>query len=132
MKNINDLVDLWVEKAESDLITAGHVLKIRPKPPADISCFHSQQSAEKYLKAFMIKAGIKVEKTHNLEDLILLCSGVDRSFQSIRKEAVSLTPYAVETRYPGAMEGLSLAEAKEALKKAGVIKKFVLKKMKNI
>jgi HEPN domain-containing protein len=129
MKNNGDLVKLWVEKAEADLITAVHVLKIKPKPPADISCFHSQQSAEKYIKAAMIKMDLQVQKTHNLEDLIAICSGKDNTFLSLRPEANKLTPYAVEARYPGAMEGISVKEAKEAVKTAEKIKLFVMKKL---
>ena len=129
MKNNNDLIRLWIEKAEADLITAIHVLKIKPKPPADISCFHSQQSAEKYIKAAMLKMELQVQKTHNLEDLIALCSEKDSSYLSVRQDANKLTPYAVEARYPGAMEGITVKEANEAVKTAKKIKVFVIKKL---
>ena len=43
------------------------------KPPLnDLICFHCQQSAEKYLKAFVQEFGLVVPATHILEDLLLL------------------------------------------------------------
>jgi HEPN domain-containing protein len=44
----------WIKKAEKDLIAAKHLLSIKPNPPYDIICFHAQQCAEKYIKAFII------------------------------------------------------------------------------
>ena len=64
MKGKIDLVKLWVKKAESDLITASNSLKILPEPPFDTICFHAQQCAEKYLKAFLIFHEVKFEKIH--------------------------------------------------------------------
>lgn len=44
------------------------------RPPRhDAVCFHCQQSAEKYLKALLQDAGIKVAKTHNLVALLPWC-----------------------------------------------------------
>ena len=40
----------------------------------DIICFHSQQSAEKYLKAYLVFLDQDFPKTHALEDLVLLGS----------------------------------------------------------
>ena len=77
----------------------------------------------------MIKMDLQVQKTHNLEDLIAICSEKDDTFLSLRPEANKLTPYAVEARYPGAMEGISVKEAKEAVKSAEMIKLFVKKKL---
>ncbi|WXG41970.1 MAG: HEPN domain-containing protein [Candidatus Freyarchaeum deiterrae] len=62
MKEKIDLVKFWIKKAENDLITAENLLNILPEPPLDIICFHAQQCAEKYLKAFLIYHGIEFEK----------------------------------------------------------------------
>jgi HEPN domain-containing protein len=53
MKDKIDLVKMWIRKAESDLKTSIHSLKIKPDPPFDTICFHAQQCAEKYLKAYL-------------------------------------------------------------------------------
>lgn len=41
----------WVAKAEEDLKTAAHTLKLGRSCPTATVCFHAQQSVEKYLKA---------------------------------------------------------------------------------
>ncbi|MFZ5911941.1 MAG: HEPN domain-containing protein [Chloroflexota bacterium] len=43
----------WVTYAEEDLVMAKSALK-RRKPLTNASCYHSQQCAEKYLKAMLI------------------------------------------------------------------------------
>lgn len=55
----------WVRKAEVDHRAA---LKLgRGKDRLhDATCFHCQQSAEKYLKALLEELGQTVPKTHNL------------------------------------------------------------------
>lgn len=55
----------WVEYAEEDLVMAKSALR-RNKPLTTSSCFHSQQSAEKYLKAMLVSQDIEFPKTHDL------------------------------------------------------------------
>jgi HEPN domain-containing protein len=43
----------WVAKAEGDFHTARREARVRQAPNYDAVCFHCQQSAEKYLKAFL-------------------------------------------------------------------------------
>jgi HEPN domain-containing protein len=50
---MNELAVEWVQKAEGDYATAGRELRARRYPNYDAACFHSQQVAEKYLKAFL-------------------------------------------------------------------------------
>ena len=47
------LTSEWVEKAEADRSTARRELRVRKAPNFDAVCFHSQQCAEKYLKAVL-------------------------------------------------------------------------------
>jgi len=54
MKKGINLAKLWIKKAENDLVAAEHLLTARPHTPYDTICFHAQQCAEKYLKAFLI------------------------------------------------------------------------------
>lgn len=44
----------WVAKAEHDLRNAEYVLTLTEACPTDTVCFHSQQCAEKYLKALLV------------------------------------------------------------------------------
>ncbi|HDH43832.1 MAG TPA: hypothetical protein ENG66_00255 [Thermococcus sp.] len=43
---------------------------------------------------------VKVEKTHGIENLLLLASQIDPSFAKMIEEGKKLTPYAVEVSYP--------------------------------
>lgn len=49
---MNPLSIEWINKAEGDYATAKREFRVRKLPNYDAVCFHSQQSAEKYIKAF--------------------------------------------------------------------------------
>lgn len=129
MKSKIDLVKAWIEKAENDLIAAKNLIKVEPEPPLDIVCFHAQQCAEKYLKAYLVYHDIEFEKTHDLRKLALLCSKVEKEFLEILEMSRRLTDYAVDVRYPMLLEEPTVEEAKEAIEMAEKIKKFVLKRL---
>ncbi len=96
MKGKVDLVRGWLRKARSDAIAMDASLDAGA---FDVACFHAQQAAEKYLKAFLIHAGVKFPFSHNLAKLVELCAKVDQSFYSLIPMVEPLTPYAVELRY---------------------------------
>jgi HEPN domain-containing protein len=130
MKGKIDLTKLWIKKAENDLITAKNSLNIKPEPPLDTICFHAQQCAEKYLKAFLVYHEIEFEKIHDITELILLASQVDKSFLQLIDLGKKLTPYAVEIRYPGMLtEEITEETAREAVNMAIEIKEFVLARL---
>ena len=130
MKEKIDLTKLWIRKAENDLINAKHSINIKPKPPLDTICFHAQQCAEKYLKAFLVFYDIEFEKIHDLGELVQLAMKEDGSFNQIIELGDKLTPYAVEIRYPDILvEEPTIDKAKEAIEIAVKIKEFVLVKL---
>src|SRR5437660_6656013 len=90
----------WVQKAEED-IEAARSLAVPPSPKRDAACFHCQQSVEKYLKALLQEMGLAVPRTHELEDLLDLLLPHDATLAPLRRSLRSLTPYAVNFRYPG-------------------------------
>src|SRR4030042_4844093 len=61
----------WIRKAESDFKTAAHLSESSPDL-AEGTSFHSQQAAEKYLKAFLVWHQIEFQKTHDIETLLKL------------------------------------------------------------
>ena len=122
-----DLVRGWQEKARRDLATARMGLDA-PEPLTDIACFHAQQAAEKYLKAFLLLHGVDFPRSHVLEALVLLAAEKDRSFAQLQADAASLTPYAVEARYPE-FEEPQLEDARAALSSAEKIAQLVLSRM---
>jgi hypothetical protein len=59
----------WVQKAESDVKGARKLAGTGPQLN-DLICFHCQQAAEKYLKAFLQELGLAIPRTHDLGDLL--------------------------------------------------------------
>ncbi|MFA5998398.1 MAG: HEPN domain-containing protein [Candidatus Babeliales bacterium] len=95
-----------------------------------VAAYHSQQSAEKSLKAFLIFSGHGVTKTHDLEILLKQCMAFDYEFKCLEKNADSLNPFSVQTRYPddvGFM--LSPEEAAQLIEYAENILLFVRTKI---
>lgn len=125
---MTDEVKKWIIKAMEDFKIAKHELSF---PEDEIStgpvCFHSQQIAEKLLKAFLLSRNVDFEKTHDLEHLVDLCSQQDSEFKELN--VGNLTSYAVEIRYPDEFYIPTIEEAKVCFKIANSVKEFVLKKM---
>ena len=97
---IRSLVAQWTAKAEQDFEAAVHLLEDGGRFQ-DIVGFLSQQSAEKYLKAFLILRGIVFPKTHDIHKLLQLVATADAEMAAALADADLLTPFGVEVRYPG-------------------------------
>jgi HEPN domain-containing protein len=128
-ETIKDLVNKWIKKAENDLLTAERELSFED-PITQTICFHCQQAAEKYLKAFLVHHQIYFSKTHKIMELLELCTSVDSSFRDELQSADNLTDYAVEIRYPDIWLEPTIEDAKEAFKIALTVKEFVLERLK--
>ncbi len=120
---MNPLTLEWIEKAEGDFITAGRELRARKLPNYDASCFHSQQAAEKYVKAMLQEKGQLIPRTHNLIDLLTLCLPVDPSIKMIQPNLLTLNGYATRFRYPG--ETADKTEAKTAYQSALTVRNVI-------
>ena len=97
---MNSLTKEWVRKAEADLAVVRKTRGAKPRLH-DETCFHCQQAAEKYLKAFLQEAGTVAPRTHNLLDLLNLALPHDATLKALRRGLRSLRRYAVDYRYPG-------------------------------
>lgn len=93
-------IRLWLTKADHDRMGAEAALDREP-PVTDVAAFHCQQAVEKTLKAYLIHKGERIERTHDLVELMATCARHDPSFQSMSDRVAPLTPYAVRFRYPG-------------------------------
>jgi HEPN domain-containing protein len=80
----DDIVKLWIIKADNDLKTGIDELATI-NPATDTICFHTQQCVEKYLKAFLVFHNREISKTHNLAFLIQECIGIDCDFKKLQK-----------------------------------------------
>src|SRR5438128_7814865 len=103
----------WIGKAEGDFATAQRELDAIDRPNYDAVCFHAQQCAEKYLKAFLQEADIPFRKTHDLSDLLASALSIEPTWKSMAADMNALSAFAVEYRYPG--DSADLEEAREAL-----------------
>ena len=90
----------WIEKAEQDYGAATALARRRKRPMPDVVCFHAQQCAEKYLKAFLVSRRIYFPKTHDLVELLNLARPHGPTLELLKPALVSLNPYAVAFRYP--------------------------------
>ncbi|MCX6138918.1 MAG: HEPN domain-containing protein [Ignavibacteriales bacterium] len=118
----------WLLKAEGDYIGASALAANRSRKIAHLTSFAAQQSSEKYLKAYLVEHNISFPKTHDLaKELLPRCLNVDESFSVLEPYLEFLDPYAVQFRYPGDI--VTPAEAREALKAATTVRKFVRQKL---
>jgi HEPN domain-containing protein len=108
------LVTEWLFKAGQDIRSAETLLSQDP-PLLFPSCFHSQQAAEKYLKALLTLWGVEVPKTHDLGKLLQLIESHNARLAGGLVDAVILNAYAVDARYPGEHPEASEEEARQAL-----------------
>lgn len=105
----------WVEKAEGDFKVARRESQTAD-PVHEAVCFHAQQCAEKYLKAWLEEQTLAFRKTHDLVELIDLSSGQIPELAPLRTKLAHLSTFGIATRYPG-VQADQLA-ANEALKTA--------------
>lgn len=108
------LVRAWVEKAEHDLKTAEHTLKLGDDCPFDTVCFHAQQCAEKYLKTLLVLHQRDFPKTHDMGVLARLLPPEAAPKIDV-DDLLTLNRYPIEARYPGEWESMSRLDAEEAL-----------------
>jgi HEPN domain-containing protein len=103
----------WLARAKSNLAVA------RKEKTEDIFwedlCFNAQQAAEKAIKAVLQHRTILFKYVHDLEELVTTLEKHGVAVPERVKETAILTPYALETRYPGGFEPVGEAEYRRAL-----------------
>ncbi|SDX26239.1 HEPN domain-containing protein [Lutibacter oricola] len=70
-------------------------------------CKNSQFAIENYLKGFLIKNGVKLEKEETIENLMQKCIEVDKDFQKIDLTAISCKGSKIDSRYCAEIETVS-------------------------
>jgi HEPN domain-containing protein len=89
-----------------------------PLPPGGFYedlCFHAQQAAEKALKAIYLDRGLTFRYVHDLEKLLTGLREDGLTPPAGVGQAVLLTSYAFESRYPGPGEPVTGEESVRAL-----------------
>ena len=124
---MNDLLAEWVSKAEGDYLVAQREMRARGRVSYDAICFHCQQLVEKYIKAFLYNSNVDFPKTHNLIELLELCTPLDSSFEMQMDLLMKLDRYCVRYRYPGVSADKD--DAKFALSGGKTLRSFLRMKI---
>ncbi|MFH0962531.1 MAG: HEPN domain-containing protein [Planctomycetota bacterium] len=114
----------WLHKADDDLGLAKHLVDQSLLYPNAI-VFHSQQAAEKCIKALLVWREIPFPKTHDFKVLLELIRPTDATLAESLRDVVVLTSYGVEPRYPGDHPDATPQEAQEAVALALKVRKAV-------
>jgi HEPN domain-containing protein len=113
MPDKNLLAD-WFRHAMNDLISARHLFEDLYPKQTEIAAYHSQQCAEKALKAFLLFNNLDPPKIHDLRKLCDLCKNIDNSFLELEAYCDRLYPFGSEIRYPNELA------AEESIAKAAI------------
>lgn len=113
----------WIDKAEGDFVTAQMSYRARKQPNYDAACYHTQQCAEKYLKARLEEAGMPIPKTHNLYALLTLVSPLEPTWQNLSTDLNVLNAFAIAYRYPGVTA--TKLDAQDAVKRCRKIRRTI-------
>ena len=117
-----ELVAEWFKYADNDIDSALLIKEMRPQH-FEIICYHCQQSAEKYLKGYIISKDQMPPKTHDLTTLCNLCMEHDNVFSGILSQCSYLKQFGVQPRYPKELN-ISSDNVEQAIKNALEIKNF--------
>jgi HEPN domain-containing protein len=125
-----ELVEQWLHKADQDLQAAKALLGNQVKLPYP-SSFHSQQAAEKYLKALLTWRQVEFPPTHSIRKLLNLVEQNEPALPEELDESAKLTVYGVQARYPGNLPDPDINEAEEALRLAKRVRQAVLSRLQS-
>lgn len=106
----------WLARSRGDLALAR--LPLPEEGFYEDLCFHAQQAAEKAIKAVILYHGWTFRYVHDLDELITSIEQQGVNVPAHVRDAVDLTPYAFEARYPGVSEPVTEEEYAEALERA--------------
>lgn len=96
---------------------------MKPKPN-EIICYHCQQSAEKFLKGYLVSEGEEIKKTHDLQFLCKLAAQKNEKINTIEDDCIELTDYGVEVRYPFHIDVEDI-DVEKAIRSANRIKEII-------
>jgi len=99
----------WMRYSREEL-TLAKAIASDADSPTRLACWHSQQAAEKALKAVLIVSGVAFPRTHNLVALRALLPATLSQKMDIR-ELAELTQWGTESRYPGDWDEPSAEDA---------------------
>ncbi len=123
----------WLQKAQSDLNLAQKGVLGEPNT-LDSAIYHTQQCAEKSLKAFLIFLDYQdYFRTHDLTLLLAFCKKHNENFDFLSRDVAVLNPYATMFRYPDDFINVPEVDVvNDAILRSEKVLKFVKEKIKEI
>ncbi len=109
--------DEWLNHAKSDLRLA-QIASQDELVRKEHACFHAEQAAEKAIKAVLLSHEVEFPLVHDIEQLLELAENSGTAIPEDVQDAGLLTPYAVESRYPGYWFEITESDLKEAIRSA--------------
>jgi len=122
------IVRQWLAKAQED-VEAAEALMSENHPLYHPSCFHSQQAAEKFIKAYLTWHQIEFPKIHVFGELLDLVAIKNGELAEALSPVTSLNPYGVEVRYPGDAPEPTRDQAESALALARDVRDAIIKEL---
>lgn len=92
--------DAWIAKAGNALLCVRNNLA-SAEVPTDAVCFHSQQAAEKAVKALIAARRLVPQRTHDLTTLLNDAHAAGWPVDPLREPCEVVNPHSVAARYPG-------------------------------
>jgi HEPN domain-containing protein len=105
--------ETWFDRAKSSLEIAG--TRNSDLVHYEDLCYQAQQAVEKAIKGLLIYYNVEPQFTHNI-GVLLEEVEVYVNISDEIKEAIKLTKYAVQTRYPGEYDDVTKEEYEDAIK----------------
>ncbi|MBZ0201504.1 MAG: HEPN domain-containing protein [Ignavibacteria bacterium] len=122
-------VEKWLISANNDFIAAGNLLFVtKEKIVTNVICYLCQQSAEKFLKAYLLNNREPFPRTHNLELLIEKYRKADQTFPDL--DIGRLTSYNISMRYPDEFRIPTLEEAQVSYETSRIVRGEILLRLK--
>jgi HEPN domain-containing protein len=115
----------WLLRAEEDFNAAKSLIAHGTSFLSTV-CFHSQQAAEKYLKAFLTYHQVEFPKTHDIGELLDLIAPLNNKLSESLRDIIVLTNYGVDVRYPGDFPDVTEDEARQSIRMAEKVRQLVL------
>lgn len=93
---------IWLKQANFDLDAARIMFENKF---FEWTCFQSEQSIEKALKAVLVKSGMRPPKIHRISVLISMCNRASLKFRDTKFEFRDIESFTFISRYPFLIPG---------------------------
>lgn len=130
MANSPGMAHEYALRAEGDYRTAAALFRARDEWTVNNVCYHCQQAAEKWLKAFLDERKGEHGKTHDLVSLLNACQEIDASFSELEDCCEQLNGLDVDARYPDNHIAYDFEDARETLDHCERIRAFITPRLK--